>query len=59
MDKPFNSSALAKKIGQALGLDQESELRLYKELSQLGDGEIKKALNALAGSKSVCQGSGS
>ena len=48
MDKEHNSSALAKQVSNRLGLSQEDELKLYIELSQIPNGMVKDALNALS-----------
>lgn len=47
MQKPINSSELAKKISEKLQLSQEDGLGLYEELSQIPDGFVKGALSAL------------
>lgn len=48
MNKPYNSSALAKQVSEKLGLDEERGLKLYKELSQVPNGMIKEVLDILS-----------
>lgn len=47
MHKTHNSSNLAKQVAEKLHLNQEDGLRLYKELSQIPNGFVKDALDAL------------
>ncbi len=43
----YNSSALAKQVSDKMKLSQEEDLELYNELSQLGNGPVKKILDTL------------
>ena len=47
MHKTHNSSQLSKQVAEKLHLNQEDGLRLYKELSQIPNGFVKDALDAL------------
>lgn len=44
----YNSSELAARIAKKLNMNEENELQLFKELSQIGDGPVKDALDALS-----------
>lgn len=48
MSKQYNSSELAKQVSEILNMSQQRSLELYKELSQLPNGCIKEALDALS-----------
>lgn len=48
MDKPYNTSELAKQVSETLNLNQQKGLELYKELSQLPNGCVKEALDTLS-----------
>lgn len=56
MERPYNSSALAKQVAGKLKLNQKDEMCLYKELSQIPDGSVKDALNALSGTPGAGKG---
>lgn len=43
----YNSSELSARIAKKLNMNQEEGLKLYKELSQMENGPVKDALNAL------------
>lgn len=43
----YNSSELAARIAKKLNMNEENELQLFKELSQIGDGLVKDAFDAL------------
>lgn len=43
----YNSSELSARIAKKLNLNQEEGLKLYKELSQMKNGPVKDALDAL------------
>lgn len=47
MYKTHSSSQLAKQVARKLRLSQEDGLKLYKELSQISNGFVKDALDAL------------
>ena len=47
MYKTHSSSQLAKQVARKLRLSQEDGLKLYKELSQIPNGFVKDALDAL------------
>ena len=48
MPKILNSSELAKQVSEKLNLSQTDSLALYNELSQIPNGQVKDALDALS-----------